>query len=300
MNGNSPQTADDFITKAHVLVPAPPVLPLLMPLLNNPNADFGKVVDLISYDTALTANLLRVCNSAFYCRGTPIDSLPIAVNRLGSREIYRISVAVTSAVTLCRPQKGYGVQANDLWNHSVATAIAAQIVAKETGLDENVSFTAGLLHDVGKIVLSSAMESIYQKFAQETTNNGLSVLEAEIKLLGVDHAEVGARLLEGWNFPENLVKIVRHHHHPAAATNFEKLAACVCLGNMISYFMGHGYGGHSVSFSGRTESLAILEVDSDRLPQFMQTSFEKIAAVRSLYRLEPSHAPAVEPAPATV
>lgn len=149
----SGSTLDDYIHRAHHLVPAPAVLPQLLPLLNQPDVDTSRVVELISYSQTVTANVLRICNSAFYSRGTPIDSLAMAVTRIGFRQIYEIVVSVISAATLARPQKGYGVEGNEMWCHSVTSAIAAQIIAREAQLDEQVVFTAAILHDVGKIVL---------------------------------------------------------------------------------------------------------------------------------------------------
>jgi hypothetical protein len=140
-----------------------------MPFLSNPNSDNTKIVDLISYDTPLTANVLRVCNSAYYSRGTATDNLLQAVTRLGSSEVYKIVVAVTSAATLSSSQKGYGVEvgvdawivadddfaaslqrqrrvvgdgAHDGWMRddrehiAVTTARRAKLVRDEVGLDE--------------------------------------------------------------------------------------------------------------------------------------------------------------------
>jgi putative nucleotidyltransferase with HDIG domain len=276
---------DEYINKAHHLVPAPHILPQLMPFLSNPNSDNTKIVDLISYDTPLTANVLRVCNSAYYSRGTATDNLLQAVTRLGSSEVYKIVVAVTSAATLSSSQKGYGVEGTELWTHSVATAVSAQLIAKDLGDDENVAFTAGLLHDVGKIILAAAMESIYDKFVEETYN-GSSLVEIESKLLGCHHAEVGGCLLERWKLPQHLVAAVRYHHAPVAAKPHERLTACVTLGNFIAYFMGHGYGHHALSLHGRDEAFAILKISPERLPHYMEQCFEKLKVVKSLYGLK--------------
>jgi putative nucleotidyltransferase with HDIG domain len=255
-----------------------------MPLLSRSDVDNSKIVELISYDTSLTGSVLRICNSAFYSRGTAIDNLPQAVSRLGSREIYRIAVAVTGAVTLTANQTGYGVEAADLWRHSVTAAVAAQLVAKEVNEDEDVIFTAGILHDVGKIVLSAAAESRAQKFKQ-VTDGGRSLVDAEEMIFGCNHAEVGARLLQRWNLPERLIAAVRFHHAPAAAGKHVRLAACVDLGNSIAYFMGYGYGQHALSLSGRDEIFKILNLSSERLPQYMEECFNRLKQVKSLYNL---------------
>jgi putative nucleotidyltransferase with HDIG domain len=207
------------------------------------------------------------------------------VSRLGSREVYRIAVAVTGAVTLSTNQKGYGVEAADLWKHSVTAAIAAQLVAKEANEDEDVGFTAGILHDVGKIVLSAAAESHAEKFKQEI-NGGRSLVEAEEMVLGCNHAEVGSRLLKRWNLPERLIAAVRFHHAPAGAGEHIRLAACVYLGNFIAYFMGYGYGHHALSLSGRDETLSVLNLSTERLPQYMEGSFNRLRQVKSLYNLQ--------------
>ncbi len=280
------QALDDYISAAHHLVPAPQVLPQILPLLNHPDVDASKVVDLIAYNQSLTGNVLRVCNSAYFSRGTPIDNLQHAVTRIGFRQIYDIVVSVISSVTLARPQKGYGVEANELWEHSVATAVAAQLVARDCQADQQVVFTAAILHDIGKIVLSLALEEVKDKVSFETEKNNLSPIEIEMKLLGVNHAEVGGRLLERWKLPENLIAAVRHHHKPSAATGNERMAACVYLGDFIAYFMGHGYGKHALDLKARDETLKILNLSSEQIPQYMNESFEKLKRVKNLYNVK--------------
>ena len=279
-------TLDDYISKAHHLVPAPQILPQILPLLNQPNIDSGKVVELISYNQSLTANVLRICNSAYYSRGTAIDNLQDAVTRIGFRQIYDIVVCIISSVTLARPQKGYGVEANDLWDHSVTSALAAQVITQDAQVDQQVAFTAALLHDIGKIVLSNALEEMQDKVTRESEKNGLSPLELEIKLLGVNHAEVGGRLLEHWKLPENLVSAVRFHHEPTGANGHGRTAACVYLGNFVAYFMGHGYGHHSLDLKARDQALSILGLSSERLPFYMNETFEKLKRVKHLYNLK--------------
>jgi putative nucleotidyltransferase with HDIG domain len=277
---------DDYISKAHHLVPAPQILPQLLPLLNQPNIDSAKVVELITYNQSLTANVLRICNSAYYSRGSSIDNLQDAVTRVGFRQIYDIVVCVISSVTLTRPQKGYGVEANALWDHSVTSALAGQVIAQEAQVDQQVVFTGALLHDIGKTVLSNALEEMSEQVTRESEKNGLSPLELEIKLLGVNHAEVGGRLLEHWKLPENLVNAVRFHHQPEGANGQGRVASCVYLGNFVAYFMGHGYGHHSLDLKGRDQALKILGLSSERLPHYMNETSEKLKHVKHLYNLK--------------
>jgi putative nucleotidyltransferase with HDIG domain len=275
---------DQYIDRAIHLVPAPHILPQVIPLLNDTRSNAIRIVDLILYDTSLTANMLRVCNSAYYSRGTPIESVLQAVTLLGFQQVYRIVVAVTGAATLSAQLKGYGVESTGLWTHSVATAVLAQGIAEDLGDNGDMAFTAGLLHDTGKIVLSEPLESLADEFAEETAN-AATVVPAERKLLGCDHAQAGGRLLERWKIPDTLVGAVIYHHDPASATQSQRLAACVCLANALAYSMGHGFGHQALSLTGRDEASAILEISPARLPGYVDQCFEKLRSIKTLYNL---------------
>jgi len=264
-------------------VPAPAILSKLPPLLRQPNVDTGKVVDLISYDQSLTGNVLRVCNSAYFCPDPPVDNLQYAVVRMGFRLIYDIVVSVIFSSTLRGAQVGEYLEGNRMWEHSVTTAVAAQSIASGLLADEQVVFTAAILHDIGKIVLAPALSEIRNQAAGKSIRNGFTPLEIETKLLGVDHAQVGGRLLERWQLPEELVSAVRHHHKPSASDGHQQLTACVNLGDFIAYSLGHGYGHCSFDLNERDESLEILNLSSERASQYTIQVAETLEEVKSLY-----------------
>src|SRR4030095_4369881 len=168
--------------------------------------------------------------------------------------------AVTSGPALKPAQAGYGIEDGELWKHSVTAPVAAPLIAKDQDEDESIVFTGGLLHDIGKIILSRRMEGKYAKLIVETENNGCSLLEAEKKLLGVHHAEIGGRLLARWNFPENLVTAVWFHHEPAAATAHNRLAAYLYVANMVAYSLGHGYGHQAFALRDDAACLELLNL----------------------------------------
>ncbi len=276
------QAIDDYIEKVRYLPPAPRIVPELMKLLNQPNVNSSRVVKLISYEPALTANVLRVCNSACFGGAVPTTDLQEAVTRLGFSQVYQLVTAASGAKLLVAAQKGYGLDHGDLWKHSVASAVAAQIIARKCGDEQSLVFTATLLHDIGKIVLTQSLEKVYAKLVRETEINQASLLEAEQKLLGVQHAEVGGRLLERWKFPPNVVSAVWFHHAPKAAGAHQRLAAYIYLGNMVAHFMGHGYGHQALAMRGRDEALTILKLPPESMPEFMMESFEQLNVVESL------------------
>ncbi|MBM3822549.1 MAG: HDOD domain-containing protein [Verrucomicrobia bacterium] len=280
------QELDEYINKVKTLPPAPKILPQLLLLLGDPDVDSSRIVELIAYDQALTANVLQLCNSAFFAQATPATDIQEAVTRLGFRQIYQMVAAVSGARALAPPQKGYGIEPGELWKHSVTAAVAARLIAHDQGEDESLVFTAALMHDIGKIVLSEALEHVYAKLVQQTEDSQQSMLEAEKKLLGVQHAEIGGRLLARWNFPPNLVAAIWHHHHPAEAKPHAQRASYVYIGNMIAYFLGHGYGHQAFALRGRAEAMEILGLTAESLPQYMIKTVDGYESVQALFKVK--------------
>jgi putative nucleotidyltransferase with HDIG domain len=276
------QAIDDYIDKLRYLPPAPKVVPELLKLLRESDVDSSKVVKLISFDPSLTANVLRICNSAYFAAASPTADLQEAVTRLGFQQVYQLVAVASGSKLLSPPQKGYGLDQGELWRHSVASAVAAQVIARDLMDDANVVFTAALLHDIGKIVLAQSLEASYFKLIRETETNQQSLLEAEQKLLGVQHAEVGGRLLSRWRFSPNIVSAVWFHHAPQGAGTHQRLAAYTYLGNMIAHFMGFGYGHQAFALRGRGEAITILGITAESVPRYMIETFEQLSLVDAL------------------
>ena len=263
------QSLDAVIDQIRTLPPAPRILPDLLAVLRQVEPDVSEVVRLITFDPALTAQVLRRCNSAHFGFAEPVQDLQSAVVRIGMGEIFCVAANVIGERTLGAAQPGYGIGQGEFWKHCAVTAVAARVIARELGGAEWVAFTAALLHDIGKLVLSTALESAYAEVIERIEHSDLSFLEAEKAVLGIDHAEVGGRLLARWNFPDNLVSAVRWHHNPALAQPAESLAAYVHLADVLAHMLGHGYGHQAFAVRCRVEALNILEVGSQDLEQFL-------------------------------
>lgn len=276
------QELDDYINKVKSLPPAPRILPELLSLLRKDDIDADRVVKLIAFDPGITAAVLRLCNSAYFAGASPASDLQEAVTRLGFRQVYQLVAAVSGSKMLGPAQKGYGIDAGELWEHSVVSAVASQLIARNCGDDESLAFTATLLHDIGKIVLAEALEHIYTDLVENSQSEQTPLIETEKRLLGVQHAEIGGRLLARWNFPENIVNAVWFHHQPSGAQAHQRLASFVYLGNMVAYFMGYGFGHHAFALRGRTEALEILNLKPECLPEYMIKTFEQLQMVKSL------------------
>lgn len=271
---------DAYIDRVKKLPPAPQLLPELLHLLNQPDIDSDRIVRLITYDPSLTASVLQLCNSASLGSASPVVHLDEAVVRLGFDQVYRLVAATVGARTL----KRHNDEANLLWRHSVTAAVAAQIMARELGDDPNLVFTAALLHDIGKIILSDGMEETYSKLVQEVEVNHYSLIEAEKRVLGVEHSEIGGRLMARWKFPLNLVTAVWFHHYPAAAKPYERSAAYIYLGNLIAHLVGFGSGYQAIGVQARAEALSILKLNGDSLPKYMKATYEEFEVIHSFFK----------------
>lgn len=274
---------DEYLDKLTNLPPAPRVLPELLDLLSQENVDSDRVVKVIAYDPGLTASVLQLCNSAYFGLATPAEDLSEAVTRLGFNQVYQLVAALVGSKAMGPPQPGYGIDKGELWKHSVASAVAAQCIAEAQGESPSVVYTAALLHDIGKIVLSDALVHSYAQLIEETERNQQALVDTEKKLLGVDHAEIGGRLLARWRFPAKLVDAVTHHHAPQGAGPHGQLAAYTYLGNMLAHFVGYGYGHLPFALRGRSEAMEMLGLSKDALPKFMIATFEKIDLIDALF-----------------
>jgi HD-like signal output (HDOD) protein len=146
-----------------------------------------------------------------------------------------------------------------------------------------MAFTAGLLHDIGKIVLSNALESRYTDLIRAVLEFDRSLQEAEKELLGVHHAEIGGRLLARWNFPASLVLAVSWHHMPQGANPYQKLAAATYLGNLLAYALGRGYGHTAFAFRNRPEVLPSLGLKEDVLPELLIKTHDHLDEIQALF-----------------
>jgi len=224
----------ELLKKVEILPTSPALLPKLSRALGNiDNADIDDVVDIIAYDSALTAKLLQIANSAYFRSAIPITNVGEAVSQIGYDAVYLLAASISSENFL-RPPPGTGLDAVLLWKHSVTTAFGAQHIAWAAQLDGNLLFTAGLLHDLGKVILAGAHGTAYTAMFNPATRGPLTLVEWEKKHYGYDHAEIGAALLERWKLPKPIVTAVRFHHKLHLSAENAPPAACICLGNALS------------------------------------------------------------------
>jgi putative nucleotidyltransferase with HDIG domain len=275
-------TIDSFLQSVDYLPPVPRNLNRLIELLNQEDVLLDRVVELIEYDPAMTAQVMRLCNSVHFGGRAPVSDLREAAARVGFNEIFQLVTALSTAALIRPQQKGYGIEAGELWKHCMGAALVGKLIAVDREDNAPLVFTACLLHDIGKVVLSRGLEARYDEVLAETQRTQAPMLVIERSLLGFDHAQVGGRLLERWNFPPDLVSAVRSHHDPSQASSQPRLAAYACLANMVACFMGYGCGHQALALKARTEALDLVGIKGQDIPHYMTRAFYALRDTEAL------------------
>ena len=209
----------------------------LVSLLGQPETSNEKVIEIIKQDSVLTAKLLCACNSPALGLKAPIASVDHAVLVLGHSHILRTVTALAFRGPLDVPLLGYSLGAKALWHHSLTAAVAAEMAVASglsVGLDSSTAFTIGLLHDFGKLVTTQFLARQALVAARERFTQGRSSVEAEREVLGTDHAEVGAAVLDLWRLPAQIVEAVALHHQPVF-TPQPRSSALAWFANQIAH-----------------------------------------------------------------
>ncbi len=254
----STYTLDDVVRQVESLPRLPDTALRLAGLIADPASTVQEIVEAIRYDQTITAELLRICNSAFSGLVRRVNSIDDAVLLLGTAKVLQLAMSAHVRGTLVRPQSGYGLQHGALWEHSVAVAVGSCYLGQRAGVREpGLLFTMGLLHDIGKVVLNDCVSAEYAQIVQEVNERQLAFHEAEQQILGFTHAEVGARLAETWNLPETVVRCIRYHHDPQELPTPDLFVDAAYLADMTCLLIGVG-GGMTDGVSYRVQP-AVLE-----------------------------------------
>jgi putative nucleotidyltransferase with HDIG domain len=196
-------------------------------MLTQAEPELRQLAGVISSDQAMTGKVLRLVNSAHYSLSRTINDVGQAVALIGLRDLHRLLVTI-AAQPLLSGRKGY-----DLWFHSLTCAIGAELLARRTpDIDPGEAFTAGLLHDVGISLFQRYFPGSYER-AIQLEHSGTAGFSSEVVVFGVDHASVGAWLLETWGLDAALCDAVRFHHDPYMAT--QPLCFLVALANWLAH-----------------------------------------------------------------
>lgn len=247
--------------------PAFELVPRLLILLDDPHANSDDLAEIIRIDPGLTVDLLQIANSAYLAGRDRADTLAEAVLRVGLGEIYRSVLKIVASVGL-KSTDAFLTMRVDLWRHSLAVGVASQILAARLPEERaETSFTAGLLHDIGKVLLARARPGQYAALLKSCEASGHPLHLAEREAFNTDHMEVAARLLEHWKFPERLAAAIRAHHDPASLSDDSaELASVLYTANILAYRVGEGNGFPTYMITPDPAALAPLDLQPEDLP----------------------------------
>jgi putative nucleotidyltransferase with HDIG domain len=263
---------------------SPTLVTQLLQVFREPDKEVDEVVRLISYEPALTAEILKRCNSSYFAGQEPVGDIFESVSRLGFYEVYQLVVALFGAGTKSLEGAAEGLDVEELWHHSVTTAVAASILAEDIEESKPVAFTAGLLHDIGKLVLASVERARYAAILKLAERENIPLIVKEREAFGTDHSEVGGDLMAHWELPEEVVVAVRYHHDSAAGGGFNRLGTVVELADLIALGLDQGTEGVVRESPAAVSCLKALDLSAADFERLARATEKEVERVKSLFQ----------------
>ncbi len=222
------------------LVSLPEICVRVGQMVDDPRTSAVQLGRMISQDAALTARLLRIVNSAFYRFPNKVETVSRAIAIIGNRDLRDLVMAASVASAFDRMASKL-IDIERFWRHGVFTGIVSRLLASRCEvLHKERLFVAGLIHDIGKLILCFKLPNLEKRAIQYALDNDLAMHDAERHIIGYDHAEVGAELMRHWGLPSTHQATARFHHQPSVATEHALDVAIVYLADRISHLAESG------------------------------------------------------------
>jgi putative nucleotidyltransferase with HDIG domain len=245
---------DGILEQIDLLAPIPAIASQIMTKSDDPDSSLAEIADLIANDPALTANLLKICNSAYFSLPRKVESVKDAVAWVGLDQIVELVLTNSVSANFNKGLEGYGLGEGELWRHAVTSAHIAKSLAQRYGASQNkhLIYTAALLKDIGKLILGRFVAFSFEKINILVHSQGYSFNDAEKNIIGMNHEELGAMVGQKWAFSEKLIYMIRHHHLTNESARQDPETTLIYLADIICMMMGicSGTDGLSYRFYG--------------------------------------------------
>jgi len=252
--------------------------------IRNPRVDANTVGKIITRDQALSAKTLKLVNSAFYGFPRRINSVTRAIIVMGFQRVRNL--VLTASVLENFKSKKSDFNFTGFWRHALGTAISAEVLAKELGLQEvDDAFVAGLMHDIGKLLVALYAPDASRQIYERVEKDNCLVFEAEQDLFEITHAVMGAWLADTWQFPEKLTHAIRMHHDPAAAREHHEIIYLTHTADILCRALDFGDPGDKKIPKMSGQVWKALNLDRDVLDRVMEQMLDGLDKAKDFLQL---------------
>jgi HD-like signal output (HDOD) protein len=271
---------DNILKSVKELPPMPQVVVKTQELIADSNADAKKIAETIETDQAIASKVLKVANSSYYGMSGKISSISHASVVLGHKILGEVVTLAGAEGLLDGDLPGYGYDSKDLWKHSLAVAFGSKLLSNPDNPDlAKEAHMAGLIHDVGKIILDSYIAERKEEFESFMEKEEKTSLEAESHYFGFNHAEVASEVCKKWNFPESMNFAIKYHHQPSASEG-NQLSYILHMADYIAILSGIGYDADDILYEleeGTKDFLKLKNEDVSEIVLKVTESVNKIS-----------------------
>lgn len=277
----------DIVSQIDRLEPIPPIAGQILTLTEDPDTSLSEIADLILNDPGLTANLLKICNSAYFGLSRKVDSVREAIGFIGLDHLVQLVMLNSVSQNFSKPTIGYGLGEGQLWRHAVSSAHVAKSLADQLGLTsmKHLIYTAALLKDIGKLILGRFVAFSVEEINILVQAKGYSFNDAEKKIIGMSHEELGALVGQKWQFSDRLNFIIRHHHLSHAAAREKVETSLVYLADIVCMMMGVCSGADGLRYRFYGDVLSKLNLTEKDLQLIIAQSSCRQQQIEQLIKL---------------
>lgn len=276
----------DLIKEIDNLKPIPAVVNQIMNLAQSPDSSMSDIAEVILYDPLITANILRMCNSAYYALPRRVESIQDAITMLGLDQVIDMVLLKSGAANLIKSQEGYGLNEGELWKQAVSSALITRDLAEKKGSEnKQMLFTAALLKDIGKVILDRFVGDSFSKIDSLVKTKGLTFKEAEKKVIGIDHAELGGYVAQMWEFSEKMVNLIRNHHLNDEKAREDLDTQILYVADNVCMMMGIGGGADGLAYRFHKDVLMRLDISPTDLQEIIATFGSEMKKVEDLLKV---------------
>ena len=238
-----------LVNKVKEMPPLPQSITQILEITKDDKSSSRELAKVFEQDPTLAVNILKIANLPAYGFSSRISTISHAVVCLGLETIKSIALTSSTHDMLNKEIPAYSLGEGMLWQHSISCATCAKIIAKRIGYkDDEEAYIAGLLLDIGKVILSSFAEDEFNQVAERAEKDKVPFNIAEQEILGFDHPQVGGRVIKKWHLPSALVEAVLYHHQPEKAVEHKTLAYIAHLADALSCMLGIGLGSDGLMY----------------------------------------------------